>query len=120
MEKREDYGKSAESWFASLDEPLFSIADKLRRLIKSTDSEITETLKWGVPNYTKGGAICALRAGNGYIALQFYDGTSLDDPDSLLEGSGKKMRHIKVWSKTEIIERLFISWVKQVSNSSKK
>ena len=115
MKKREDYGKSAESWFAILAPPLFSIAGKLRKLIQDTDSEITETLKWGMPNYEKDGAICALRAGNGYIALQFYNGTNLDDPDLLLEGSGKKMRHIKVWDETEIIERLFITWIKQAS-----
>jgi len=115
MEKREDYGKSAESWFRSLDEPLFSVAGKLRTLITNTDSEITETLKWGMPNYEKNGAICALRSGNGYIALQFYDGTHLDDPDSLLEGSGKRMRHVKVWSKGEIRDSLFTSWLKQVS-----
>lgn len=119
MEKREDYGKSAESWFTSLDEPLFSIAGKLRKLIKNTDSKISETLKWGMPNYEKDGAICALRLGNGYIALQFYDGTCLDDPDSLLEGSGKRMRHVKVFSKSEIIDTLFTSWIKQVSKRPK-
>ena len=119
MKNREDYGKSAESWFISLDSSLFSIASKLRKLIKNTDSAITETLKWGMPNYDKDGDICALRAGNGYIALQFYNGIDLDDPDSLLEGSGKKMRHIKVWSKTDIIERMFISWIKQASTKSK-
>ena len=117
MKKREDYGKSAESSFTLLDSPLFSIAGKLRKLIKDTDSEIIETLKWGMPNYEKDGDICALRAGNGYISLQFYNGTNLDDPDSLLQGSGKKMRHIKVWDETKITERLLIDWIKQASNS---
>ena len=119
MKKREDYGKSADSWFESLDLPLFSIANKLRELIKNIDSEIIETLKWGMPNYEKDGAICALRTGNGYIALQFYNGKNLHDPDSLLEGSGKKMRHIKIWNETDIIETLFISWIKEASKKSK-
>ena len=119
MKKREDYGKSAESWFLSLEPPLFSIARKLRKLIKNTDSEIAETLKWGMPNYEKDGSICALRAGNGYIALQFYNGANLDDPDLLLEGSGKKMRHVKFWIESKIKEADIISWVKQASKKSK-
>lgn len=115
MKKREDYGKNADSWFGSIDDSLMPIANKLRKLIKNTDSKIAESLKWGMPNYEKDGAICALRAGNGYIAFQFYNGSNLDDPDSLLEGSGKKMRHVKIWNESEIIETLFVSWIKQVS-----
>ena len=119
MKKREDYGKSAESWFALLDPSLFSIAGKLRKLIQDTDSEITETLKWGMPNYKKDESICALRAGNGYIAFQVYSGSILNDPDSLLEGSGKKMRHVKIWSESEIKDKQFISWIQQLSKKDK-
>ena len=64
----------------------------------------------------KNGLVCALRAGKGYIALQFYFiGIVLDDPDSLLEGSGKKMRHVKIWSTKDIKTQLFTSWIKRAA-----
>jgi hypothetical protein len=33
---------------------------------------------------------------NSHINLGFYHGATLRDPDGLLEGSGKKLRHVKV------------------------
>ena len=33
----------------------------------------------------------------GYVNLGFYYGALLDDPEGLLEGTGKKLRHIKVY-----------------------
>jgi hypothetical protein len=35
---------------------------------------------------------------NGYVNLGFFFGTDVPDPVSLLEGSGKRMRHTKVTS----------------------
>lgn len=34
----------------------------------------------------------------GQVNLRFFRGTSLDDPEGLLEGTGKAMRHVKVRS----------------------
>ena len=36
------------------------------------------------------------------INLGFYKGATLPDPKNLLEGSGKKLRHIKIFDITEI------------------
>ncbi len=35
---------------------------------------------------------------NGYVNLGFFYGAILDDPAGLLEGTGKKLRHVKVRS----------------------
>jgi hypothetical protein len=37
-----------------------------------------------------------------YVNLGFYHGTSLPDPDGLLEGTGKQLRHVKVHSQKEV------------------
>ncbi len=37
-----------------------------------------------------------------HVNLQFFDGVDLDDPEELLEGTGKRMRHIRL-SDTEAI-----------------
>ena len=112
MKKREDYGKDPDSWFSSQESSLISVASQLRVLIKNAIPDINETIKWGMPTYEKNALICALRSANGYIALQFYMGSNLDDPDSILEGSGKNMRHVKVYKETDIQKDLFMSWIR--------
>lgn len=122
MSKRSDYGNNADDWFAALDEKITSIAVKLRTLIQKALPNATESIKWGMPNYDQDGPVCAIRPGKGYVALQFGSiGTSLADPEKLLEGTGKQMRHVKIYTGTDIKKRLFTSWIKQAAraNSSK-
>ncbi|HIA27826.1 MAG TPA: hypothetical protein EYN79_06870 [Planctomycetes bacterium] len=38
---------------------------------------------------------------------------SLDDPDGLLEGSCKKMRHVKIGSKSDIKRKRFSAWIRE-------
>ena len=40
--------------------------------------------------------ICYISAQRNYVRLGFYFGANLSDPKELLEGTGKRMRHIKV------------------------
>lgn len=41
---------------------------------------------------------CYVGAKSKHVNLGFYDGASLDDPEGVLEGTGAKMRHVKVRS----------------------
>jgi hypothetical protein len=70
-----------------------------------------------MPVYEADGMICAIRVVGDYVALQFYtSGTKLDDPDGLLEGTGKRMRHVKIRSKADLRRKLLTSWIKQAAN----
>ena len=121
MNKRSDYGDKADGWFASLDDSIAPVATELRSLIQKVVPEATECIKWGMPNYEKDGFICAIRTGTGFVALQFGPiGTSLENPDGLLEGTGKAMRHVKIRSKPDLKKRLFTSWIKQASKANLK
>lgn len=40
--------------------------------------------------------ICYIAPQNGYVDLGFFFGTHLEDPRHLLEGTGARMRHVKV------------------------
>ena len=40
--------------------------------------------------------ICYIAAQRNYVRLGFYFGANLSDPMELLEGTGKRMRHVKV------------------------
>ena len=64
--------------------------------------------------------VCAIRPAKDYVALRFYQsGVDLDDPDGLLEGTGKKMRHVKIWSERDIKRQLFASWIKSAADRSR-
>lgn len=116
MEKREDFGSGADQYFADMDASIQEIGTSLRALIINALPGSKEVIKWGVPVYEKKGLVCSLRGGKGYVALQFFEaGVELDDPDNLLEGTGQKMRHVKVRSKAGILKNVFSGWVKQAA-----
>ena len=45
---------------------------------------------------TMRGQLCYVAAFNQYINIGFYNGIDLPDPQKLLEGTGKRMRHVKI------------------------
>ncbi len=121
MKKRVDYGDEADGWFAALDDSIAPLAADLRALVRKAVPDATECIKWGTPNYEKDGAICAIRSGKEFVALQFGSiGTGLDDPAGLLEGTGKAMRHVKIRAKTDLKKQLFTSWIKQAAKANLK
>lgn len=52
-----------------------------------------------------GWGMAALAPHSKWVSLVFMRATSLDDPAGLLEGTGKKLRHVKVRSPEELAER---------------
>lgn len=120
MDRRDDYGTPADPFFVSLKEPVATLARDLRSLIREAVPGATEAIKWGMPVYEKSEIICGIRPARDYVALQFYaGGTQLNDPDGLLEGTGKKMRHVKIRSRTDIRRRLFASWLGELASDSR-
>ena len=121
VSQRADYGKNANECFAAHDDLIADLAAELRSLIQRAVPAASESIKWGMPVYEQGGSVCSLRAGKGYVALQFGTiGTSLVDPDSLLEGSGKRARHVKIRSTSDIDKQRFTSWIKQAAKAKGK
>ena len=57
---------------------------------------------YGVPVYRGAAYVCAIAAHSDHTNLQFYRGTSLRDPQRLLEGTGKNLRHVKVYSVDDV------------------
>jgi hypothetical protein len=87
---------TATDYFNSLPETQRPLAESLRLLIQEAAPELTESLKWGFPSYGEKKNICYLAAKAKHINLGFYDASKLTDPESLLEGTGAKMRHVKI------------------------
>jgi hypothetical protein len=105
--------KTPESWVAALDEPLRQIGEALRRLILAADPELKESIKWGNPVYEKQGFVCYLAATKAYVSLGFFNGAGLSDPNQVIEGTGEKMRHVKVRHVGEVPSHQLTAWVQE-------
>jgi hypothetical protein len=75
----------------------------LRRLILEVYPEVVEVpwpkqkiIGYGVGPKKMSEHFCYIGVYRNHVNLGFYYGATLEDPDGLLEGTGKKLRHIKV------------------------
>lgn len=90
-------------YIAELDDAERSVAVKIRDAVRDAvgdNPNISETTKWNYPAWVyrgKRGNMCSIMGANGYVRLQFFRGAELPDSESRLEGTGKGMRHLKVW-----------------------
>lgn len=51
---------------------------------------------------TYAGLICAIAPFKAHVNLMFARGAELPDPDHLLEGTGKRARHVRVTARAEV------------------
>lgn len=79
------------------------IARHLRQLVLEVHPEAVESVRLGDRSATYGLGPRKMREGYCYVLpyrawvnLGFYQGVSLPDPDGLLEGSGARLRHVKI------------------------
>ena len=105
--------KTTDTWIASLEPHLRPIAVTLRRLILDACPDLSESVKWGNPVYEHNGKVCYLAATEAYVSLGFFNGAALTDPERIIEGTGKKMRHVKVRDLSAISSQHLVSWIKE-------
>ena len=78
-----------------------ALALELRQLIRQLLPKAEEKIYrgWGVADYGSGGSgrgFLSIGPQKGYVNLYFMDGVELPDPAGLLEGTGKRLRHVKI------------------------
>ena len=85
-----------EAWFSS-DTPTRRVAEHWFARLRSLGEDVRELLHDGHPTACVDDAAFAyVDAFNAHVNIGFYRGALLDDPAGLLEGAGKRMRHVKV------------------------
>lgn len=94
----------------------------LRDLIRST--ELTETVKWGVPVYTINDKnVVGIAAFKSYVGLWFYNGSFLKDKAGVLinasEGITKALRQWRFTSVDEIDDTLVIMYLHEAIQNQK-
>ena len=88
-------------WFAHGD-PLRALVEPWFEAARRCGPDVTEILHDGMPTACAGDAAFAyVAAFTTHASVGFFRGASLPDPAGLLEGSGKRMRHLKLrWDRS--------------------
>jgi hypothetical protein len=92
-----------------------SIGVKLRELIHEVIPDVTETvyLGWRIALYRKETELCGIQPAGDRCNLYFTRGVFLLDPQGLLEGTGQRLRHVKVRSVVGIMAQGIRDLLKQ-------
>ena len=94
------------------------MAVKIRDIHFNCDPHISEDIKYGGLVFFKEkelvGGIFFYKE---YISIEFSQGATLSDPNSVLEGKGKLRRHIKIRSQQDILTKNVTSYVQEVLTS---
>lgn len=86
-----------EVWFAKSTDPLRGFARAWFDAMRGCGPDVRELLHDGMPTACVGDAAFGyVNAFKAHVNVGFFQGASLKDPAGLLEGTGKRMRHVKL------------------------
>jgi len=72
-------------------------------LVKKTAAGCEEYVSpWKTPAFDSNGPLCVFVLGKEHLSLAFLRGAKLPDPEKLLEGTGKGVRHVKLRSVADV------------------
>jgi hypothetical protein len=91
-----------------------SLVQHLRRVVRKSLPEVTELVKWGNPTYVVGGKNVAwILLYKDHVDLGFFQGARMQS--KRLEGTGKGLRHVKVYNVEDVDEDEFAALLKQAA-----
>ena len=100
-----------EAWF-DLTDPFRMMVQPWFECMRACGDDVRETLHDGMPTACVGDAAFAyVNAFSGHASVGFFHGSALPDPAGLLEGAGKRMRHVKLRPGVEVDEGALITLV---------
>ncbi len=105
--------KSVEEYISSLEDWKGEIVAELREIILEVSPEINESIKWAQPVYSSNGPFSYIKAFNNAVNFGFWRGVDLEDPKGILQGSGEKMRHVRLTKLDDIDHKVFSDFVRQ-------
>jgi hypothetical protein len=86
-----------EAWMRARTDELGAIARRWFEFMRVCGDDVRELLHDGHPTAcVDDAAFCYVNAFTAHVNVGFFGGTELADPDGLLEGTGKFMRHVKL------------------------
>ena len=112
--KIDSYFEKEKKWSAGI--------KHLRQLVLQT--ELIETIKWGIPTYTISGKnVLGISAFKNHFGIWFFQGVFLKDPHKVLlnaqEGKTKAMRQLRYEKNEGIDDKLVLAYVEEAIQNSK-
>jgi hypothetical protein len=99
-------GKQARVWidaYAKKAGKLAGVAKAVRALVKKIAKGSEEYVNpWKIPSFDSHGPLCCFMVGKEHVTFAFMRGAALPDPEKLLEGTGKGVRHVKLRSVADV------------------
>ena len=88
---------------------------EVSKVISNVSPKLETIVKWGQGCWTEGkNHKVFIHCEPDHIQLGFYTGSMLEDPKNLLQGTGKFVKHVKIFSSEDINEMAFKNLIKQV------
>ena len=84
------------------------------RCVPDADEKVLRA--WKTIAYGRAAKFCAISPHAEWVNLQFHQGARLPDPDGLLEGTGKSMRHVKLRSPGDVRRKALATLVREAAN----
>ena len=73
------------------------VAKAVRALVKRAVKGVEEYVNpWKIPSFDSNGPLCCFMVGKEHVTFAFMRGAALPDPQKMLEGTGKSVRHVKL------------------------
>jgi len=96
-----------------------AIIEQVRDRFMAEDSSLTQGIKYGgLVFFQDGVLIGGVFPYKKHLSIEFSDGADFSDPSSQLEGKGKKRRHLKIHTTTDINAKHTANFVKQAVTHS--
>jgi hypothetical protein len=93
-----------------------SIIRTLRTFVKRVAPRLKESVKWGNGCWVMGNVpVAYVYSAPDYVQFGFFRGSGLKDPQRILEGKGRYVRHIKVHKASDIDEDTFRALLRQAA-----
>ena len=100
------YNKKIQEFIEKLEKDKKEIAIDLRTIVLKIAPKSKQDIKWGALVFFKGErAFCGIMPYSKYISVIFDRGSEINDSNNILEGSGKKMKHIKIFNMDDIKDK---------------
>jgi hypothetical protein len=106
--------KTIDEYTKDQDNDKGAIVKELVTIVKKAAPSGEDGIKWSQPVFwDDNGPFCFIKAHKDHVNIGFWRGAQMKDPKGLLEGTGEKMRHIKITTTQDIDEGAITDFVQQ-------
>jgi hypothetical protein len=113
-------GKTVDWYLSTLSASQRAHAQKIVDLIDSTTPSAKATIKWSQPVWELEGPFAWLKGSKSHLSFGFWRGAELADRAGLLEGTGDRMRHVKLRDGQELPARELAAFIREAADLNRK